>query len=143
MEDPSRISLAPRISVLLWLGAVPPLAAGLATGGLAAVLGGAFALACPLLVALSLRWPVRGPRLFPLYFVALFLVALVTFPFNSVAFVVDTWSALFLGLVTMQAGRPHEIEAGNVDGAPGARRTSTARLWPGPTLVSVGTRIDE
>ena len=115
MEDPSRISLAPRTLVLLWLGAVPPLAAGLATGGLAAALGAAFAAACPVLVASSLRWPVRAERFFPLYFGALFLIALTSLEFNSLAFVVDTWSALLLGLLTMPATPPVTSE-GRRDG---------------------------
>jgi hypothetical protein len=105
MYHSSRISLAPRTSVALWLGAVAPVAAGFATGGLAAAFGAAFTAGCPLLVVSSARWPVRAPRIFPLYFVALFVAALTAFEFNSVAFVVDTWSALLLGLVTIPAGR--------------------------------------
>jgi hypothetical protein len=118
MEDPSRITMAPGTLVSLWLGAVPPLAAGLATGGLAAALGGAFALACPLLAVSSARWPVRAPRLLPLYFVTLFLLALTAFEFNSVAFVVDAWSALLLGLLTMPSGHPSRVDPTSVPGAP-------------------------
>jgi hypothetical protein len=140
MEDPSRISLAPWTLVSLCLGAVPPVAAGLATGGLAAALGGAFAAACPVLVASSARWPVRAPRLFPLYFVALFLFALTAFEFNSVAFVVDTWSALLLGLLTMPGARPEKIDRGAIAGAPTGRRRSTAQPWLGPRLVGIGSR---
>jgi hypothetical protein len=98
MDDSSRILVTPRTSMALWLGAVPPLAAGLPSGGLPAAVGGAFAAACPLLMASSARWPARAPRLFPLYFAALFLLALMAFEFNSPAFIVDTWSALLLGL---------------------------------------------
>lgn len=105
MYHSSQISPAPRTSVALWLGAVAPVAAGFATGGLAAAFGAAFTAGCPLLVVSSARWPVRAPRIFPLYFVALFVAALTAFEFNSVAFVVDTWSALLLGLVTIPAGR--------------------------------------
>jgi hypothetical protein len=111
MESSYRISLAPRTMMMLWLGAVPPLAAGLASGGLAAVLGAAFGAACPVLVALGAAWPTRAPRLFPLYFVTLFVVANAILPFNSLAFVVDTWSALLLALVTMSHGGPPVIEA--------------------------------
>jgi hypothetical protein len=143
MEDQSRISLAPRTLASLWLGAVPPFAAGLASGGLAAALGTAFAAACPLLVASSARWPVRAPRFFPLYFVALFLVALAAFDLNSAAFVVDTWSALLLGLLTMPAGRPQKIEMGAVADAPTARRHAAAPPWPGPRLVGFGPRTGE
>jgi hypothetical protein len=98
MKDPNPMLLAPRTSIALCLGAVPPLAVGLPTGGLAAVVGGAFAAACPLLMASSGNWPKGAPRLSPLYFAALFLIALVAFDFNSPAFIVDTWSALLLGL---------------------------------------------
>jgi hypothetical protein len=132
MEDPIRISLAPRTMVALWLGAVPPLAAGLATGGLAAAVGGMFEVACPLLVALSLRWPVRAPRLFPLYFATLFVVALVAFPFNSLAFITDSWSALLLSVVTMAEAHPGEIDAGGVVGAPRSRRRATPDPIPSP-----------
>lgn len=105
MDNSSRISMAPRTSVALWLGAVAPVVAGFANGGLAAALGGAFAAGCPLLAVSSARWPARAPRVFPLYFVALFVAAITAFEFNSVAFVVDTWSALLLGLVTIPASR--------------------------------------
>jgi len=111
MDNSSRISLTPRTSVALWLGAVAPVVAGFATGGLAAVLGAAFTAGCPLLVVSSARWPVRAPRVFPLYFLALFVAALTAFEFNSVAFVVDTWSALLLGLVAIPAGRPQAASA--------------------------------
>ena len=109
MEDPSRISLAPRTLMLLWLGAVLPLAAGLATGGLAAALGVAFAGACPLLVGARALWPARAPRWAPVYFLAMFLVALFAFEFNSVVFLVDTWSALLLGVFMVPVARPHAI----------------------------------
>jgi hypothetical protein len=128
MEDPIRISLAPRTAVALWLGAVPPLAVGLATGGLAAALGVAFEIACPLLALSNARWPVRAHRLFPLYFVALFLVALAAFEFNSVVFVVDTWSALLLALLTMPPVRPQEIDPALARG-PGGPRHSTTQRW--------------
>jgi hypothetical protein len=133
MEDPIRISLAPRTAMALWLGAVPPVAAGLATGGLAAAVGGAFALACPLLAAAGARWPVRAPRFFPLYFVALFLIALAAFEFNSAAFVADTWSALILGVLTMHVDRPQEVDPDAFTRAPRARRRSTAAPWRKPT----------
>jgi hypothetical protein len=135
VDSSSRISLAPRILMLLWLGAVPPLAAGLASGGVAAALGAAFAIACPMLVALGAVWPVRAPRVFPLYFAALFVVASSALPFNSVAFVVDTWSALLLALVAMAHGRPRQVDA-DVAGAPGARRRSGPDSWSAPRLVS-------
>jgi hypothetical protein len=133
MEDPIRISVAPRLAMSLWLGAVPPLAVGLANGGLAAALGVAFAVACPLLVVSSALAPVRAPRFFPLYFVALFLVALSAFEFNSVAFVVDTWSALILGVVTMVVERPPEIDPEVLARPPRALRRSSAEPWPTPT----------
>ena len=109
MEYSSRISLAPRALMLLWLGAVLPLAAGLATGGLAAALGAAFAAACPLLVVACARLPARAARWFSLYFLAIFVVALSSFEFNSVVFLVDTWSALLLGMFLVPAVRPHAI----------------------------------
>jgi len=140
MEDPSRISLAPRTLVLLWLGAVPPLAAGLATGGLAAALGATFAAACPVLAASGLRWPVRAERFFPLYFGALFLIALTSLEFNSVAFVVDTWSALLLGLLTMPGTRPEKLDLGTIAGAPVERRRSVAKPWLGPRLGGFDSR---
>ena len=143
MEETNRISLPPRTSVSLWLGAVPPVAAGFATGGLAAALGCAFVAACPLLAVLSARWPVRAPRFFPLYFVALFLVALGAFEFNSPAFVVDTWAALLLGLLTIPAGQPEKINSGAITGAPSARRRETADAWTTPKLVPIGPRSDK
>jgi hypothetical protein len=129
MEDPIRISLAPGTMVSLWLGAVPPMAAGLAAGGPAAAVGAGFAAACPLLVASGARWPVRAPRLFPVYFGALFLIALTAFEFNSVAFVVDTWSALLLGVLTIPVARTEQIDAVAVAGPPTARRRAPAGPW--------------
>jgi hypothetical protein len=105
MDDSTRITLAPRTLVALWLAAVMPMASGVATGGLAAALGGAFAIGCPLVVAVSARWPARAPRIIPLYFAALFVIAVTSLEFNSLAFVVDTWSALLLGLLTMDVRR--------------------------------------
>ena len=126
----------------LWLGAVPPFAAGLATGGLAIALGGFFAAACPLMVASSARWPVRASRFFSLYFVVLFVIAFFAFEFNSVAFVVDTWSALLLGLLTAPAGLLQKMDSAAVDGAPPARRAA-ALLWAPPRLVGVGRQTGE
>jgi len=109
MKYSSRISPAPRTLMLLWLGAVPPLAVGLATGGLAAALGAAFAAACPLLVGARVCWPARAARWFSLYFLAIFVVALSSFEFNSVVFLVDTWSALLLGVFLVPPVRPHAV----------------------------------
>jgi len=109
MEFSRRISLAPTALMVLWIGAVPPLAVGLRTGGLAAALGAAFAAACPLLILARGCWPVRAARWFPLYFLVLFVVALTAFEFNSVVFLVDTWSALLLGVFTVPVGRAHAI----------------------------------
>jgi hypothetical protein len=106
MESSSRISLTPRTLTLLWLGAVPPFAAGLASGGVAAALGVAFAIACPALVACAAAWPVRAAGFFPLYFAVLFGLACGALAFNSLAFVVDTWSALLLALAMPLAARP-------------------------------------
>jgi hypothetical protein len=114
------------------LGAVAPLAAGLAKGGLAAVVGGLFEIACPLLAVLGLLWPMRAPRVFPLYFAALFVLALAAFPFNSVAFIADSWSALLLGVVTMAEARPREIAAAGVVGAPRSGRRPTPDRVPFP-----------
>jgi hypothetical protein len=126
--------------VSLSVGAVPPLAAGLAMGGLAAALGGAFAAACPLLVASNVRWPVRAERFFPFYFVALFLIALTSFDFNSVAFVVDTLSALLIGLLAMPATHPEKVDLRAIAGAPIERHRSTANPWWGSELVGIGSR---
>lgn len=109
MKDSSRISLSPRTSMPLWLGAVLPLAVGLATGGLAAALGAAFAAACPVLMVVTARWPARAPRIFPFYFAVLFVIALVAFEFNSAVFVVDTWSALVLGMLAIPTARPRPL----------------------------------
>ena len=139
MEDPSRIPLAPRTLVSLWLGAVPPLAAGLATGGLATALGGAFAVACPVLVASSVRWPVRAQRFFPLYFVALFLIAITAFELNSVAFVADTWSALILGLLVIPAASPEKVSWRAISTGPTAWGAK-AQPWLVPRLAEIGSR---
>lgn len=130
MEDPIRISLAPRTMVALWLGAMPPLVVGLATGGLAAAFGGAFAIACPMMLVVSgARWSVRARYFFPVYFAALFLVALGAFEFNSIPFVVDTWSALIFGVLTMPVGRPLEVDPKAFARAPDAGRRSSAKPW--------------
>jgi hypothetical protein len=110
MEHSSRITLAPRTLVSLWLGAVLPMASGISTGGLAAALGGAFAIGCPLIVAVSARWPSSAPRVAPIYFAALFLFSVTALEFNSLAFVVDTWSALLLGLFTMDVRRKRKVQ---------------------------------
>ena len=72
-------------------------------------------------MTLSLRWPEQARRFFPLYFLTLFLIALTAFEFNSAAFVVDTWSALLVGLLVMPATRPASVDPGVVAGAPSGR----------------------
>lgn len=106
MERPSRIALAPGMMISLWSGTVAPLVVGLSMGGFAAALGAAFVVACPLLVLSSTRRRERPSVMFPLYFGGLFVFALAAFEFNSPAFVVDTWSALLLGMLTVPKGRP-------------------------------------
>jgi hypothetical protein len=70
----------------------------MASGRVALAMGVAFALACPLLAGLGAVWP-RMIGVFPLYFAALFSLAIVVLPFNSPAFVADSWAALLLGIV--------------------------------------------
>ena len=135
MQSPSRISRATRMSVPLMVGAIPPVATGLATGGLTLALGAAFLAGGPLLAASSARWPIHAPRLFPLYLGALFVAAIAAFEFNSLPFVVDTWSALLLGLLTLPAGHPTEIDSRAVARPPASNRRSIPRVWPAPTLV--------
>jgi hypothetical protein len=122
-----RICFAPRTLVLISLGGVAPAVAGFATGSAALALGMVFALACPLLLGIGAVWP-RLIGLFPLYFAALFVM-----PFNSAAFVADSWAALFLTLVTLGSGaapsrsrtaRPSRIASELIFTAPSAGRDS-------------------
>jgi hypothetical protein len=95
----ARICFAPRTLLVLSLGAVAPLATGMASGRAALAIGLAFAVACPLLAGLGAVWP-RMIGVFPLYFAVLFSLAIAVLPFNSAAFVADSWAALLLAIVT-------------------------------------------
>jgi hypothetical protein len=90
----------PRTSVLVWVGAVPSIAVGLAGEGMASALSlltGVAVLALPSLVAL------RGKRdrVLPVVFGLLFVAVVALLPFNSLAFVVDTWTALLMALAAL------------------------------------------
>jgi hypothetical protein len=51
-------------------------------------------------------------RVFPLHLVLLFAVAISTIEFNSIPFVVDTWSALLLGRHRHRTDLPRQLPAG-------------------------------
>jgi hypothetical protein len=136
-----RICFAPRTLVLISLGGVAPAAAGFATGSAALALGMAFAVACPLLLGIGAIWP-RTIRLFPLYFAALFVLAIAVLPFNSAAFIADSWAALFLTLVTLGSGVMPARRRPTRSSGVGGELMFTAARGAADRQDRVGTRLE-
>jgi hypothetical protein len=87
-----------------WFASSAPLAIGLASGGIAAALSIAVGIAAPCLAAIATCRP-RYSYAPPLCFTLLFVAAVGALCFNSAAFVIDTWTTLFMAVTTIPRSR--------------------------------------
>jgi hypothetical protein len=94
----------PRMPLFAWLASSAPLAIGMSNGGLVSVLSIAIGIASPWLAAVATYRPRYGYAP-PLCFVLLFIAAVGLLCFNSVAFVVDTWTTLLMAVTTIPRSR--------------------------------------
>ena len=88
-------------SPMLWLVALPPLVAGMANQGLPGGMGLSIGFSWFVLLIVALHWPRLAALLLPAVAAAWFVAALLVLPFNSPAFVVDTWASLAMLLMTL------------------------------------------
>jgi len=84
----------------LWLAALPPLVAGMASSGLPRALGLLIGLSWFVLLIVALGRARLAALLLPAAATAWFVVVLLVLPFNSPAFIVDSWAALAMLLMT-------------------------------------------
>ena len=100
----SRGVVGHRMSLFPWLASSAPLAIGIASGGIAALLSIAVGIATPSLAAIATCRP-RHSYAPPLCFTLLFVAAVGALCFNSAAFVIDTWTTLFMAVTTIPRSR--------------------------------------
>jgi hypothetical protein len=103
-ENRSRGVVEPRMSLFPWFASSAPLAIGISSGGMAAVLSIAVGIAAPCLAAVATCRP-RYSYATPLCFTLLFVAAVGVLRFNSAAFVIDAWTTLFMTVTTIPRSR--------------------------------------
>ena len=86
-------------SLKLWLVALPPLVAGMASSGLERAMGLSIGFSWCLLLIVALERPRLAALLLPTLAAAWFVATLLSLPFNSPAFIVDSWAALAMLLM--------------------------------------------
>jgi hypothetical protein len=99
-----RDAAEPRMPLFAWLASPAPLAIGMASGGMPAALSIAVGIAAPFLAAVATYRP-RYSYAPSLCVTLLFIAAVGLLCFNSVAFVVDTWTTLLMAVTTIPRSR--------------------------------------
>ena len=98
-RDRSCSVVEPRMPLFPWFASCAPLAIGISSDGMTAVVSIAVGVATPSLAALA-TYRAHHSYASPLCFALLFVVAVGLLRFNSAAFMIDTWTSLFMAVTT-------------------------------------------